>query len=732
MRYLVETYSAAGTAQYIEEATAGSPSENDGGFEIWVKSNGHDVLRINPQEETAAHFAAIDLTTGEKYTDDAQIAIVETVGSWHRVWYRTINSSAPPETFRLYMCKALDDITPDSDASEGAYFFAPRTADGVLPFTAYQNFNFELTTDGGVGEVDIYSYTHPYIDAESDVTTTRYTIDVIKPDTWDAGNTYKRVFALPAIAKGTENVAADFIAGDYANLYDVVIIIPYVKQATPWFGTKNDGTSLQETLLTDVLMQFTEEELACSSERNDTFVIGYSKTGNAAYSLILRNPTVFGYACAWDGTFSISWDTNGLGDNYGTEAHWETFNPLDILSANVDSVNDAERLVLLGYESYQSGQIAMQSALNGESVDFHFYAADTDDHSWGGGWLENGMSELMLLGGVDIDPYVVSLSPADDATGVTANSTMEMRFESDIILAAGGDNITVRNVTDDSTVETFTRTSNTAATGDNGGTIAIADHRLTITLGDDMVGEKVHAPQIPATAIDDGQGNSFAGLTGDTAWNFTTASTANNTVLLLNFNADLTDASDSAHTVTAIGNAQIDTSIKKFGAGSLLLDGTTDGIRLDGSSDFAFGTGDFTVHMFAYPLDLTSVNVIGDWRQGGAGGNPLWYINGADILWHETDTKITGSHGMSTSTWYHLCIQRFSAVTRMFVEGVQIGSDYADTNDYGVSTNGPFFGINGNPTQFDWNVQIDDLHIAREAIFGDVTSFTPPSSERAS
>ena len=735
--YLVETYSASNTAQYIEEAAAATPSEDDAGFEIWVKSNGHDVLRINPQEETAGHFAAISLTTGEKYVDDAQIAIVETAGSWHRIWYRTINASAPPETFRLYMCKALGDITPDSDANEGAYFYLPRTADGILPFTAYQSFNFELT--GSAGGINTYEYTHPFIDTGADVNTTRYAIDVIKPSTWDAGNTYKRVFALPAQAKGSEDVAADFIAGDYADRYDVVVIIPYVKNTGPWWGTRNDGTGLQENMLVEVVTQFSENELACSGLRDDTFVIGYSKSGNGAYSLILRNPAVFGYVCSWDGAFSNTWDNSGLDTNFGTEAHWETFDPLQILAANVASVNDSERLVLLGYESWQSSQTAMQSALDSNSVDYKYYAEDTGDHSWGGGWLENGMSELMLLGGVDIDPYALTFSPADDATDVAADATLVVRFEADVVLAAGGSAITVRNVTDDSTVETFTRDDATNATGDNGGTIAIANHRMTITLGDDMVAEKVHSPQIPATAIDDGQGNSFAGLTGDTAWNFTViAAGGENTVLLLNFNGSdaatsTTDASDSAHTITFIADAQLDTAIKKFGSASLLLDGTGDCIHLDGSSDFAFGTGDFTVHMFVYPLVLSSIRVIADWRAPSDDANPLWYMNGTQMIFHAGASRITAAAALTTGSWQHICLQRYSGTTRMFVNGVQAGSDYTDNNDYGVYSGGPYFGINAGGNQFDWNVQIDDLHIAKgEAIFGDVASFTVPASERTS
>ena len=62
---------------------------------------------------------------------------------------------------------------------------------------------------------------------------------------------------------------------------------------------------------------------------------------------------------------------------------------------------------------------------------------------------------------------------------------------------------------------------------------------------------------------------------------------------LLHFDGNLTD--ESGKTWTAYGGAATSTAQKKFGTHALYLDGTDDYINTYGSSDFAFGTGDFTV-----------------------------------------------------------------------------------------------------------------------------------------
>lgn len=51
----------------------------------------------------------------------------------------------------------------------------------------------------------------------------------------------------------------------------------------------------------------------------------------------------------------------------------------------------------------------------------------------------------------------------------------------------------------------------------------------------------------------------------------------------------------TGHTVTANGNAQIDTAQSKFGNASGLFDGTGDYLTIPDHADWNFGTGNFTI-----------------------------------------------------------------------------------------------------------------------------------------
>jgi len=64
-----------------------------------------------------------------------------------------------------------------------------------------------------------------------------------------------------------------------------------------------------------------------------------------------------------------------------------------------------------------------------------------------------------------------------------------------------------------------------------------------------------------------------------------------------------------------------------------------------------------------------------------------WYVGGAD--------RISGST-LTVNNWYHVAVSRISGSTRMFVNGTQVGSAYADTNNYLIATNRPRIGANGN------------------------------------
>jgi len=111
-------------------------------------------------------------------------------------------------------------------------------------------------------------------------------------------------------------------------------------------------------------------------------------------------------------------------------------------------------------------------------------------------------------------PTISTLSPTDDAIDVAVDTNLVITFNEVVDVETG--NITIYKSSDDSIVEAIDITSG-QVTGT--GTTAI-----TINPTSNLENEISYYIQIDATAIDDTSSNSFAGITDETTWNFTTAS----------------------------------------------------------------------------------------------------------------------------------------------------------------------------------------------------------------
>jgi hypothetical protein len=200
-----------------------------------------------------------------------------------------------------------------------------------------------------------------------------------------------------------------------------------------------------------------------------------------------------------------------------------------------------------------------------------------------------------------------------------------------------------------------------------------------------------------------------------------------NTSLLCNMtNAGILDNA-MMNDLETVGNAQISTSVKKYGSASMYFDGSGDWLQAAGSPNpnRAFGTGDFTVEMWVYPTQLnssTDYNLI-DFRSGGTTTGFRIGINGSTIPFVAAVGGIlNGSFTFSTNTWYHFAVTRSSGTLTIWINGTSAGSNTTTTNftdsylligSSAASNIGPYFGY------------IDDLRITK-GVARYTTTFTPP------
>jgi hypothetical protein len=209
------------------------------------------------------------------------------------------------------------------------------------------------------------------------------------------------------------------------------------------------------------------------------------------------------------------------------------------------------------------------------------------------------------------------------------------------------------------------------------------------------------------------------------------------TKLLLHFegadaSTTFTNSSASAHTVTASGNAQIDTAQFKFGSASALFDGAGDYLSLDGSSDFAAGTGDFAIDLWVRIAATGVYHYLYDGRPSGTGSGAYnsIYVNSSNSLEYYANggTRITGTTALTTGAWYHVALTRSGTSTKLFLNGTQEGSTYSDSTNYTIGTSRPMIGVSGfDGSGSPLNGWIDELRVSKGAARW-TANFTPPSA----
>lgn len=191
------------------------------------------------------------------------------------------------------------------------------------------------------------------------------------------------------------------------------------------------------------------------------------------------------------------------------------------------------------------------------------------------------------------------------------------------------------------------------------------------------------------------------------------------------------DSSVSTHAITLSGGAQLDTAQFKFGASSILFNGTSAYATIANTSDFTFGTGDFTIEAFIRLNAGSKTQLVYDGRPlSTAGYYPTIYVSSANKLIYYTNSaiRITGTTNITTGAWHHIAYCRSGTTGRLFLNGVLEGS-WTDSGTYLGSTSRPVLGASGDDLAGGWlDGWIDEVRIQKgNASY--TAAFTPPSTE---
>ena len=182
------------------------------------------------------------------------------------------------------------------------------------------------------------------------------------------------------------------------------------------------------------------------------------------------------------------------------------------------------------------------------------------------------------------------------------------------------------------------------------------------------------------------------------------------------------------HTITANGDAQHSTAQSKIGGSSMYFDGSGDYLTIPSTSDFDFGTGDYTLefwirngtanpimHIDAYDGSGLLISYEGSgyvFRPGNGGG---WGLT------------LTHTVSLDSSNWHHISVVCSSGTTTMYYDGVGVANSTTVVDvDWAGAVSGIGGRYGGSPIYAPYIGYLDEIRISNSARY--TSNFTPSTT----
>ncbi len=177
---------------------------------------------------------------------------------------------------------------------------------------------------------------------------------------------------------------AQFVALRWHEQLNTIVAAPTFS-AMPWYGDHPTTHTLQQARY---LMQDVVPLLNRYYGRRKRLLLGFSKSGVGALSLLLRHMDQFYAAAVWDAPLMVEapdqWEMASI---FGTAEQYARFRVKTLLADHAPTLKQRRRFALHGYGIYRDHMIAAHDYLNALGVPHEFACADYHDHRWDSGWL---------------------------------------------------------------------------------------------------------------------------------------------------------------------------------------------------------------------------------------------------------------------------------------------------------------------------------------------------------
>jgi len=223
-------------------------------------------------------------------------------------------------------------------------------------------------------------------------------VRVLLPDSFDAAKRYRVLYVLPVVEHSNDRYGdglQEIRKLDLHNHYDLICAVPEFS-SLPWFADHDGDPSMRdESYFLRAVLPLVESGYPVVEGHEGRLLVGFSKSGWGALSLLLRHPDVFHRVAGWD--VGIRIDTGPIDEvdraeriarDFGSPENFERYRLSRLLRERGAELGEEARIFYYNTGGNRAQGGAMLHDLMVELGIAHRYLYEPKRrHRWDSGWL---------------------------------------------------------------------------------------------------------------------------------------------------------------------------------------------------------------------------------------------------------------------------------------------------------------------------------------------------------
>lgn len=223
-------------------------------------------------------------------------------------------------------------------------------------------------------------------------------IRVLLPEPVQPQESYPVVYVLPVEARNGSHYGdglREVQQHDLQQRYRAIFVAPSLSHL-PWYADHPRNPLIrQETYLLDVVLPFVDRTYPVIARPQGRLLLGFSKSGWGAWTLLLRHPEVFGLAAPWDAPVMMAWPSQfDSAAIFGTRENFARYQIQRLVRERGGALGSQCRVWLAGYRTFRSHHQQLHALLEALHIRHQYHDGPERAHDWHSGWVSEAVAWL--------------------------------------------------------------------------------------------------------------------------------------------------------------------------------------------------------------------------------------------------------------------------------------------------------------------------------------------------